>query len=296
MKHYRISHTTSYTYDGLVSLCHNEARLTPRPFAWQACVSSAVTTTPLPSNKRDRRDFFGNRVHYFAIQEPHEQLTITVTSEVSIAAPPKEADANASQPWEKVVSFVRQQLVSPQSDARTFTLPSPLIPTEEPFAEYAGPSFAAGRPMLEAVEHLMNRIDVDFTFVSGATTIATPLAEVLMHRRGVCQDFAQLMIACLRSLGLAARYVSGYLETLPPPGQERLVGADASHAWVEVYDPDAGWQAFDPTNNLRPGDKHIILSLGRDFSDVTPLKGIMMGSGRHDLEVTVDVMPVKNNV
>ena len=295
MKHYRITHTTSYLYEGLVSLCHNEARLTPRTFPWQNCTASQFTTTPLPSIMRDRDDLFGNRVRYFAVQEPHEKLTITVASEVSLSAPPEEADTSASQPWEKVVSFLRQQLVSSESDARTFTLPSPLVPIGEPFAAYARPSFSEERPMLEAVERLMNRIDEDFLFVSGATTIATPLTEVLMHKRGVCQDFAQLMIACLRSLGLAARYVSGYLETLPPPGQERLVGADASHAWLEVFDPDAGWQGFDPTNNLRPSEKHIVLSMGRDFSDVTPLKGIMMGSGRHELEVTVDVMPVEHD-
>lgn len=292
MKRYQITHTTSYAYDGLVSLCHNEARLTPRRYPWQDCRSTEFTVTPQPSMTRDRHDFFGNRVCYFAVQEPHEQLTITVASQVGLSPSPQQHDPSASMPWEKVVSLLRHHRVSRESDAPTFTLPSALILADEPFASYARESFATNRPLLEAAEHLMDRIDKDFTFVSGATTIATPLTEVLMHRRGVCQDFAQLMIACLRSLGLAARYVSGYLETLPPPGQERLVGADASHAWVEVYVPDVGWQAFDPTNNLRPSDKHIILAVGRDFSDVTPLKGIMIGSGRHDLEVTVDVMPM----
>ena len=287
---FRVTHKTRYVYSESVSLCHNEVRLVPRALPHQRVTSGKITVTPAPSALRERDDFFGNRVCYFAVQQPHDELTVTVASSVRVLEPPnRDTPLGESCAWETA----RDRLEHPDDpdtlEACQFAFNSPLVAASRELFDYALPSFTAGRPILLAAQDLMTRIFYEFTFKPGFTTISTPLSDVLQHRRGVCQDFAHLAIGCLRSMGLAARYVSGYIETLPPPGQERLQGADVSHAWFSVFAPDVGWLDFDPTNNLIPRDQHIITAWGRDFSDVTPLKGILFSGGSHRLIVSVDV-------
>ncbi len=311
---YRITHTTTYNYSQSVGLCQNEARLQPRDFWRQRCESSIFDITPTPVDFREFIDFFGNRVAYFAIQQPHRQLVVTVISEVTLFPRPDITGLLKQLSWEQVRGMLQempnhgskpyQNQSQTQSEgqsqnqdsgqetleARYYILDSPMIAAQCELADYARPSFQPDRPLLDVVRDLMQRIYTDFTYDPAFTTIATPLSEVLAHRRGVCQDFAHLAIGCLRSFGLAARYVSGYMETLPAQGQQRLVGADASHAWFAVYLPGTGWVEFDPTNNKLPFDQHITLAWGRDFADVTPLKGIAFGGGQHTLSVSVDVL------
>jgi transglutaminase-like putative cysteine protease len=285
---YLVEHKTIYDYAEPVSVCHNEARLRPRNFERQQCSLSKLEINPKPSDIRQREDFFGNRVTYFAIDQPHTVLSVISTSEVEVAASNNNVKANTTE-WDEVVRRLRSDLQEDVLVARQYTLNSPMVMRSRELQTYAERSFAEGRPVVEAVHDLMERIHRDFTYDPHFTTLATPLNEVLKHRRGVCQDFAHLAIGCLRAQGLAAKYISGYLETLPPPGQEKLVGADASHAWFSVYVPDTGWLDFDPTNNQMPMDQHITLGWGRDYSDVTPLKGVIFGGGKHDLKVQVNV-------
>ena len=289
---YRIAHRTEYAYGKTASLCHNEARLLPRDLPHQRCLGSEVAIEPVPAAYREREDFFGNRVSYFAIQQPHDRLTVTVTSEVRVEANPAQLDFSSDLPWERVRERLRAGTDPAALEARTYVLDSPLVTAGAELADYAAPSFPPGRPLLAAVHDLMQRIHGEFTYDPDFTTVATPLAKVLAHRRGVCQDFAQLAIGCLRTMGLAARYDSGYIETDPPPGGARLTGADASHAWFSVYMPDGDWRGFDPTNNQVPMERHILTAWGRDFSDVTPLKGVIFGGGKHRLKVAVDVQRI----
>jgi transglutaminase-like putative cysteine protease len=308
---YRITHSTVYDYSQAVGLCQNEARLQPRNFARQQCQSNRFEINPAPADFVERVDYFGNRVVYFAVQQVHTQLTVTSISEVQVF-PGAPLNSQASLPWEtvrqqlqnpptsNVTTFQSQQQQQQQSqfsgneetasDLQQFRLDSPMVTTNDALTLYAQPSFQPNRPILAVVADLMARIFHDFTYDPSFTTIATPLSEVLHHRRGVCQDFAHLAIACLRAYGMAARYVSGYIETLTTPGMQRLVGADASHAWFSVYVPTLGWVDFDPTNNTLPNEQHITLAWGRDYSDVTPLKGIAFGGGQHSLSVSVDVL------
>jgi transglutaminase-like putative cysteine protease len=285
---YLVEHKTVYDYGEPVSVCQNEARLRPRNFERQQCTLSKLEINPKPSDIRQREDFFGNRVTYFAIDQPHTVLSVVSTSEVDVAACANDIKSNTTA-WDKVVRRLRSDLQEDILVARQYTLNSPMVMRSRELQTYAERSFAEGRPVVEAVHDLMERIHRDFTYDPHFTTLATPLSDVLKHRRGVCQDFAHLAIGCLRAQGLAAKYISGYLETLPPPGQEKLVGADASHAWFSVYVPDTGWLDFDPTNNQMPMDQHITLAWGRDYSDVTPLKGVIFGGGKHDLKVQVNV-------
>jgi len=293
---YRISHSTAYQYSQAVGLCQNEARLRPREFLRQHCVASEFQVVPAATDFFERTDYFGNPVTYFAVQKMHTQLVVTVTSEVAVYPRPEPEGGQRQLAWEQVRGQLQDgnaqtpKLGKELLEARYYALDSPMAAASPSLAEYAGQSFQPGRPLLEVVKELMQRIYHDFTYDPCFTSIATPLSEVMEHRRGVCQDFAHLAIACLRGYGLAARYVSGYVETAPRPGKPRLVGADASHAWFSVYIPGAGWVDFDPTNNKLPFDQHITLAWGRDFSDVTPLKGIAFGGGQHNLSVAVDVM------
>lgn len=295
---YRITHTTVYNYSQAVGLCQNEARLQPRDFWRQHCSSSYFQITPTPTDFFELIDFFGNRVTYFAVQQIHTQLVVTAISEVSVYPKPEPKDSSRQPSWETVRSLLQepygqnqpQELSQELLDARQYILDSPMVTTTQELAQYAQSSFLPGRPLVDVVRDLMQRIYSDFTYDPSFTTIATPLSEVLSHRRGVCQDFAHLAIGCLRAYGLAARYISGYVETAPQPGVPRLVGADASHAWFSVYIPGTGWLDFDPTNNKLPFDQHITLAWGRDYADVTPLKGIAFGGGQHSLSVSVDVM------
>jgi transglutaminase-like putative cysteine protease len=218
----------------------------------------------------------------------HSELSVVSHSRVDVTVP-SAVEHERDLPWESAaVQIARDRS---QLQVQEMTFPSPYIVPWDDLRAYALESFPPGQPMLEGCVDLMARVHDDFTYDAKATTIATPLDEVFGHRRGVCQDFAHLMIACLRSLGLAARYVSGYLVTTPPPGKPRLVGADASHAWLSVFSPRFGFVDVDPTNNVVVGDQHITLAIGRDFGDVTPLRGVVLGGGRHDLEVAVDVLP-----
>lgn len=288
---YRIRHRTTYRYDTPANLCHNEARLRPLDLPGQRCLKWKLTIDPEPEFHRTRRDSFGNHIDYFSIQRPHPELVITAESEVEVLSA-GQLPLETGGAWDTL----RQSLLASKDpaslDARAFALSSPLIPVTPELADFARPDFTPGRCVLEAVSALNTRIFRDFKFDPDFTTVATPVAEVLKNRRGVCQDFAQLMIAALRSLGLPARYVSGYLETLPPPGKVKLVGADASHAWVAVFVPGQGWLDFDPTNNVRPGERHITVATGRDYRDVSPLRGVTVGGASHSLKVSVDVSPV----
>ena len=323
---FRVNHTTHYGYGSPVSLCHSIAHLKPRQTPHQRCLKSQVRVTPWPSVSREHTDLFGNRVSYFSIQQSHAALEVSAVSEVEITAP-AELDAAASPPWEQVRSRLHEARESEAISARMFTLPSPAIPARAEALDYALASFTPGRPVLAAARELMARIYAEFDYDPAATGVATPLAEVLSQRHGVCQDFAHVGIACLRALGLAARYVSGYLETLPPPGQPKLRGADASHAWYALYlppgacaelghrpngavtkgptadapaspaaDATAGAQAstgvwidYDPTNDCLLGEQHITTAVGRDYGDVTPVRGVFYGGGEHRLSVAVDV-------
>lgn len=304
---YRTTHTTVYHYSQQVGLCQNEARLQPRNFWRQECLSSYFVITPTAADFMERYDYFGNRVAYFAVQQPHQQLTVSVISEVSVFPKVAPQPNHNTLAWESVRNLLQHtgalqaQFATPNAiqiqlsaaemlDVRQYIFDSPMVATGPELAHYAQASFLPNRPLLEVVKDLMQRIFHDFTYDPSFTTIATPLSAVLAHRRGVCQDFAHLAIACLRSYGIPARYVSGYIETLPEPGHARLIGADASHAWFAVYIPGSGWVDFDPTNNQLPWDQHITLAWGRDFSDVTPLKGIAFGGGQHTLSVSVDVL------
>jgi transglutaminase-like putative cysteine protease len=288
---YRVTHTTAYRYVKQVSLCHNLVHLTPRDCARQTCLFRQLHITPPPKLCVEQTDFFGNLATYFMVEEPHEHLTVKAVSEAEVLplAMPTEV---VTPPWESVRAFLEYDR-SPQAlEACQFVYDSHYVKANAALAEYAAPSFPAGRPMFEAARDLTRRIYRDFRYDAKATTVATPLHEVLERRRGVCQDFAHLQIGCLRSIGLSARYVSGYLRTYPAPGEERLVGVDASHAWLSVYCPGLGWVDLDPTNDLIPSDGHLILAWGRDYDDVSPVKGVNLGGGRHSVAVGVDVAPL----
>lgn len=294
---YQLRHTTRYDYSSPVSLSHNEARLLLRDLPWQHCSNTRLIIKPAPLRQHERKDFFGNRVVYFAIADIHESLEVTVLSKVTTQARPQ-PDVN-SMAWEQAVQSLapgRVQFDAADNDenlaARLYTLNSPFIRRSEALRDFARAHFTTGRPLVEAVLAMNSAIFEEFTYDQEFSTLATPLDEVLENRKGVCQDFAHLAIGALRSVGLAARYVSGYLETLPPPGQEKLLGADASHAWLSVYLPGWGWFDIDPTNGNQPNERYLTLAWGRDYADVTPLKGVMNGGGAHELEVAVDVLPI----
>lgn len=239
-------------------------------------------------------DYFGNAALFFAVRGSHRTLSVTSQSFVVLEPQPR-PDPASTPPWEAVRDAVRADVLTPDAAAGEFSFASPLITPTARFAEYARVSFPAQRPILEAALHLNHRIFTDFKFDRKATDVATPVNEAFEKRSGVCQDFAHICIACLRALGLPARYVSGYLETLPPPGKPKMVGADASHAWVGVWcGPEAGWADLDPTNDCMPSAQHVTVAYGRDFGDVSPLRGVVYGSGEQELTVAVDVTPMKH--
>jgi transglutaminase-like putative cysteine protease len=248
---------------------------------------------PRPATRTERVDFFGNQLCFFTLQEPHRELVVEARSEVKIegnGGPP----TKESLSWEEVARALPKDDSPDGLEAFQFVFESPRIRMQAEFAAYALQSFTPERPMKEALLDLTARIHRDFRFDSKATNVRTPTEEVFKKRRGVCQDFAHLQIACLRSLNLAARYVSGYLRTYPPPGQPRLIGADVSHAWVSAYCPGIGWLDMDPTNNVVPSDGHVTLAWGRDYGDVSPLRGLILGGGAHSLKVAVDMEPIES--
>ena len=287
---YRIRHITEYQYADRVSHCYNLAHIVPRTSLRQTCERSQINVAPHPAFTSRREDYFGNQAFHFEIQRPHDKLTITSESDVEVFAQRGALNLDFGISCREA----RQLLLDSKDEetllAREFVLDSPMVKANQALLEYAKPSFADERPLLSAVASLTKRIFDEFTYSPEATTIATPLTEVLATKKGVCQDFAHLQIGCLRALGIPAKYVSGYIETLPPPGQEKMVGSDASHAWVSVYSPLEGWLEFDPTNNQICSDQHIITAWGRDYFDVTPLKGVIFGGGEKPiLSVSVDV-------
>jgi transglutaminase-like putative cysteine protease len=292
---FKVTHITKYNYSEASPVCHNEVRLTPRSEGRQCLLEHQLHIRPEFMELGRRVDYFGNHLRLFSIQEPHTGMTLTATSTVQVSPPP-ELNLDDSPPWETVRDGLSGDK-SPQGRANSqFLYPSPRIGPSQEFsrelADYTGRSFSPGRPLLQAASDLTARIHQEFKYDPKATTVDTPIEEAFAHRRGVCQDFAHLQIACLRSIGLAARYVSGYLRTLPPPGKPRLVGADATHAWPSVYAGLLGWVDFDPTNNVIAGTDHITLTWGRDYSDVTPVCGVFTGGGSHTLCVSVDVAPL----
>jgi len=288
---YRVKHRTTYEYDEPVSTSYHALRLTPRTLPHQKCHWSKLVMDPSPAFSNDSSDYFGNAVVLFTLQEPHQQLTVEASSEVEVLAKtlPEPGETPA---WEETAVLLTDH-PSPESlEACQFTFESSQVRCARPFADYARISFEAGRPLLTAVLDLTARIHRDFNYDTSATKVSTPVEKVFEERRGVCQDFAHLQIACLRSLGLAVRYVSGYLQTFAPANRERLVGADASHAWVSIYCPGTGWIDLDPTNNLVPSTSHITLAWGRDYNDVSPIRGVIQGGGQHELTVAVEVTPI----
>lgn len=288
MTRYSITHVTTYEYTEPVSLCQNVARLSVRTCDRQRFEPSTLSISPDPAVIEERIDYFGNPTHYFTIQEPHRQLTVEATHEISVFQAPY-VDPNTTTAWEDVRERLGHDHTPAWFDAYQFTFDSRYAAAAPQYAEFAAPAFAPGRPILAAALDLVERIYKGFSYDPKATNVATPVAEVFEKRRGVCQDFAHLLLACFRSLGLAARYVSGYLSTLPPPGRPRLVGADATHAWVSVFCGEHGWVDLDPTNNQIPEERHILLAWGRDYDDVSPLKGVILGGGQHVVKVSVDV-------
>lgn len=281
---YTATHITRYKYQQPVSQCLNEARLTPRRLPWQQVLQWGLTVEPKPAAIATRTDYFGNQVSSFSIFEPHELLTVTATSTVSVERQPVQPDLSPA--WEEVVRRLSEQDGPGSLEAFEFVCDSPFVATGPELAAYARPTFLPGRPLLDATCELMHRIRAEFKYQPNSTDIETTIDEVLTTRRGVCQDFAHVMIGALRSLGLAARYVSGYLRS-----GSTYQGAEASHAWVAVFIPGAGWLHFDPTNDVTPSDGHVTLAWGRDFTDVTPLKGITLGGGGEAIEVEVRVDP-----
>jgi transglutaminase-like putative cysteine protease len=284
----RVVHRTSYSYSEMVTTSHHEARLTPRDHENQRSLSHELEIVPNPAVRRRRFDYFGNRTLHFHLSEPHKSLAVTVTTIVEARAP-RALDLARTPPWESVRDRLRQDRRRDVLDAYQMAFESPHVAFSTELQQYSALSFSPGRPILDAARELMGRIHADFVYDNKATTISTTVAQVLAARRGVCQDFAHLMVGALRAQGLGARYVSGYLRTRPPPGQPRLIGADASHAWAAVWVPELGWVDFDPTNDLMPAADHVTVAYGRDFSDVTPIRGIILGGGAHSHSVSVDV-------
>ena len=287
---YRVRHTTTYAYSNAVSVCHNQLHLCPRQCPHQTCTFHELLVFPEAALVSRSVDYFGNPVTFFTLQEPHQALTMTANSVVELA--PVEAPAMAASPaWEDARDAVRRDRSAGGLEACQFVFDSPYVAASAELLAYAASSFTRRRPLLEAVWDLTERIHAEFTYDPHATAVNTPLGDVMRHRRGVCQDFAHLQIGCLRALGLPVRYVSGYLVT-QSSAPSALVGSEASHAWLSVFCPGHGWVDVDPTNNLWPSDRHVTVAIGRDYGDVSPIRGVFLGGGDHTMEVVVDVMPM----
>jgi transglutaminase-like putative cysteine protease len=285
---YLVKHITEYHYQFPATLCHNVICQGPGDSPHQVVREYVCSIDPEPSMQQERKDFFDNPLIYFSIERTHSDLKVETESEVEVLMPPwASLDPLQTQPWEEVREWLHS--TEAMNDTRQFYLESPYVSFHPEIYDFAKISFSPGRAIMAATLDLCSRIYHEFSFTPGFTEISTPLQDVFKHRKGVCQDFAHLALSCLRSLGLSARYVSGYIETLPPPGKTKLVGADASHAWIAVYIPALGWVEFDATNNLLVKDQHIRAAYGRDFSDVVPLKGIVYSNGLQEMKVSVDI-------
>ncbi|MDM0013042.1 transglutaminase family protein [Variovorax sp. J22P168] len=292
-----VTHATRYDYTPPVETAQHMAHLKPMSTVSQRLVSHELTISPAPSLREESADLYGNTRAFFALDSTHDELVVTAESVVETSAPLLSPAVARGLPWEEVrerFRYVKGARYDPASD---FVFPSRYVPRHDDFAAYARPSFAPGRPAFDAAMDLTLRMYADFEYDAGSTEISTPAIEALAQRKGVCQDFAHIMIACMRTMGLPARYVSGYLLTQPPPGRPRLIGADASHAWVSVYLPGADgpgdWAEFDPTNGRQPGEDYVTLAIGRDYSDVSPMRGVLHGGARHTLAVSVTVRPME---
>jgi transglutaminase-like putative cysteine protease len=285
---YDVSHKTLYRYSAPVAQSHHLMHLAPRPVAHQTTLHHSLLIEPAPTSHKEFIDSFGNPVSILEIDDDHSELVIHARSTIEVRSPSR-ADLRSSAPWSQVHTLLTQTnrpldlAILQFIPASRHTRPTPTI------AAYADASFPAGRPVLEAAMDLVARIYDDFTFDATATDVSTPISQVLANRRGVCQDFSHLALACLRHMRIPARYVSGYLLTRPPAGQTKLKGVDASHAWISVWAPEAGWVDFDPTNNVIPSTDHVTIAWGRDYDDVSPIGGVLLGGGKHSVSVSVDV-------
>jgi transglutaminase-like putative cysteine protease len=286
---YQVTHTTRYTYQAAVAQCLSEVRLTPRMLPGQRLLEHEIHVEPQPVSFGHRKDYFGNDVTTFAVFEKHKQLEATARSLVDLEPP--RADTLISGAWEQARSLLSSAAAGPALEAFEFLFDSPFVSAGPELAAYARPTFTSGRPLMDALQELSHRIHTEFSYEPNSTSIEMPLTRILESRRGVCQDFAHIMIGAVRSLRLAARYVSGYLRS-----GTNFQGAQASHAWVAVFVPEIGWQEFDPTNDVMPSDGHITLAWGRDYGDVTPVKGITLGGGGQMVDIEVLVEPQEQSV
>jgi transglutaminase-like putative cysteine protease len=289
---YDISHVSTFDYAQPVSVSHQLLRLQPRETERQHVTRTAIAIEPEPATRERRRDYFQNEVTYITVQEPHARLVVRASSTVEVERV-QAPFLDFGPSWEEVARELRAPREAQALAASQFCYRSPFVQMDEGVFRYAITSFTPGARLVPALLELTARIHADFRYEGGVTDVWTPVAEVLRRRRGVCQDFAHLEIACLRSLGLAARYVSGYLLTKPPAGKERLIGADASHAWIAAWVPHIGWVDVDPTNNVLPSDEHISLAWGRDYGDVSPTNGVIVGGGAHTVAVAVEVAQIE---
>jgi transglutaminase-like putative cysteine protease len=288
---YDVVHRTTYRYAEPVDLSYHVMRVLPRALPWQRILRAGTIVTPAPVRVQDGTDYFGNAVTYMSLEEPHAELVVDARCVVDVRFPPP-PDAEATPPWEQVRDALDGGGLPLETEAVEFVRASPLTAIDDAVRDFAVESFPPGKPVLACLLDLNRRIKSGFVFDPRATGVATPVADVMQLRRGVCQDFAHVMIACARAMGLAARYVSGYIRTYPAPGQSRRIGADASHAWVSVFVPGAGWVDLDPTNDLIVADEHVVLGWGRDYGDIAPIRGVILGGGAHKLDVAVDLKPV----
>ena len=288
--HYRIEHTTTYTYDGEVTGSYGQFSLRPRDLPWQTCLAHEIRVDPEPADLFTHADLYGNTKAYFHVVRPHTSLVVTGVSVVSVERVDLDPAALA-QPWEDCGPTLRAE--EPDAwEATDFTFPSPYVEIPAGVEDYARVSFSPGRPIGEAAVELMQRVNTDFTYRFGATTTSTKVGTLLRDRAGVCQDFSHFTVSALRSLGLAGRYVSGYLATRPPPGRPRLIGADASHAWVGCWVPGGGWLYLDPTNRRVIDESHATVAWGRDYGDVPPVKGVIFSTAKQSqMKVSVDMAP-----
>lgn len=289
---YDVRHITTYAYSRSVPFARCILRLEPRNDGGQSVRSSELTVTPRPAERDDATCFFGNRMTTLTIAKPHRELKVEMRARVEVRRTPAPFPG-LTRNWEDVgAQALASASLAPDSPAHHL-YPSRLVPPVPAVTDYARSSFTPLRPVLEAATELMARIRADFTYDPEATEVSTPLEEAFRERHGVCQDFAHVMIAGLRGLGLPAAYVSGYIRTVPPPGQKRLEGADASHAWVMLWcGPETGWIGLDPTNDLIVADDHIVTAFGRDYADVSPLDGVVVGPGSQKIGIAVDVIPI----
>ena len=287
-----VVHETQYEYAPPVKTAQHMVHLKPAHNAAQELLSHSLRIAPQPAQLTETVDLYGNTRTFFSLQAAHDTLSVVADSLVSTTPPP---EPDGEMAWEEVRERMRYHRAAQYDPAAEFVFASPYVPRHDDFIEYANASFPKGRPLLDAARHLMERIHTDFTYETEVTDVGTPALQALELRKGVCQDFAHVMLGCLRSLGLPARYVSGYLLTEPPPGKPRLVGSDASHAWVSLYVPEeegpGHWAELDPTNNRAPGEDYVRLATGRDFSDLSPMRGVIHGGANHTLKVAVTVTP-----